>query len=146
MHAYRKDTEVHRWRQRANRSMFAVSIGASTGSWFTNYFLSHNRSHAQVWRVQKEKQLNFIASVKHTFCEGIFMEKLTKADFQRDLFEYHQRIWEAQKKLEALPDTASTYKERKKIKDKRRKLIAEISHVRNLCMLCEDALAEMEYD
>jgi hypothetical protein len=66
---------------------------------------------------------------------------LTDADILADIIAYEDRIGDAQEKLDALPADADTWKEKKKLKEKRRALGDEIRHVRNLINIAEEALS-----
>ena len=68
---------------------------------------------------------------------------LTRDEIIEDIKGFKDRIRIAKERLEALPSTASIYKERRNIKDQRRKLQQEITHVRGLISMAEEALGEI---
>ncbi len=68
------------------------------------------------------------------------MLELTKRDIQQDIEAFEGRIQIAMDKLSVLPSTASTPKERRGIRDRRRALLQEIEHVRALIALASEAL------
>ena len=51
---------------------------------------------------------------------------------REDIEKFNDQISKAQAKLAALPATAGTYKDRMKLKAKRKALVDDISHVRGL--------------
>ena len=69
---------------------------------------------------------------------------LTREIIEGDIVGFEARIQAARDKLSELPAAASTYKERKKLMDKRRKLQQEIKHVRGLISMAREALEQSE--
>ena len=65
---------------------------------------------------------------------------LTDADILADIIVFEDKIGAVQAKLDALPADAATWKEKKKLKEKRRALEDEIRHVRNMINIAEEAL------
>jgi hypothetical protein len=68
--------------------------------------------------------------------------KLTKEDVLNDIERFEKRIQITQEKLTALPQKATGYKERKKLKFKRRILRQEIEHVKRLIAIAKETLPE----
>ena len=66
---------------------------------------------------------------------------LTREDILRDIAGFEDRIRIAKEKRSALPASASTFEERKKIKNERQRLLNEIQHVNTLIGYPEEALA-----
>jgi predicted nucleic acid-binding Zn-ribbon protein len=68
---------------------------------------------------------------------------LTDDDIREDIREFEKRIQDARDKLATLPETATTLKARKKLKEKRYILTSEIEHVKRLVSIAEEALTEV---
>jgi len=68
--------------------------------------------------------------------------ELTRKDISNDIEVFKKRIRNAQEKLTALPQKASEFKERKKLKLKRRVLKQEIEHVQGLIAIASEALKD----
>lgn len=66
--------------------------------------------------------------------------ELTRRDILNDIEVFKERIRRAQEKLAALPEKANGYKERKKLRLKRRALKQEIERVNGLIMIAEAAV------
>ena len=64
---------------------------------------------------------------------------LTQADIAADIEAYQARIQSARDKLAAMPATASTYKEQKKLKTQRRAIQDNINHVFRILAYAEAA-------
>ena len=69
---------------------------------------------------------------------------LTRKDILTDIERFEDRIRRAKKKLAALPPMASSFKERNKLKTKRRQLIQEIEHVKGLIRIAKEAIGGTE--
>ncbi len=59
---------------------------------------------------------------------------------KQDIQKLNQRISDAKKKLNELPASASTWKDRKKLNARRHNLKSEIQHVKNLIEIAESSL------
>ncbi len=70
----------------------------------------------------------------------ISLLKLTRKEILNDIEVFKERIRAAEKKIAALPQKANGYKERKKLKLKRRVLEQEIEHVKGLIAIASEAL------
>jgi hypothetical protein len=68
---------------------------------------------------------------------------LTLENILKDIEGFKDRIYKAQQKLSALPKNVTGYRERKKIRFKRKTLEQEIEHVKRLILIARDALEEM---
>ena len=68
---------------------------------------------------------------------------LTNEDILEDIRAFEKRIQDAKAKLSELPETASTWQARKKLKEKRRIFILEIEHVHRLVSMAEEAIADV---
>jgi len=66
--------------------------------------------------------------------------KLIRKEILNDIEVFKERIRAAEKKLAALPQKANGYKERKRLKLKRRVLEQEIEHVNGLIVIARGAL------
>jgi chromosome segregation ATPase len=72
--------------------------------------------------------------------------KLTRKEILNDIEVFKERIRASEEKIAALPQKANEYKERKKLKFKRRALEQEIKHVNGLIAIARGALnAGVEY-
>jgi hypothetical protein len=69
--------------------------------------------------------------------------ELTRKDILNDIEGYKERISKAREKLLGLP-MATTVKDRRRIKEKRRILLAEIDHVRGLISIAGEALSQIK--
>jgi hypothetical protein len=67
---------------------------------------------------------------------------LTDEDIRGDIKGFEQRIQDARDKLSELPETAGTWKEQKKLKEKRYILTSEIEHVKRLIDIAQEALED----
>jgi hypothetical protein len=67
---------------------------------------------------------------------------LTDEDIREDIRGFEKRIQDARDKLSELPDTARTWKEQKKLKEKKRILTSEIGHVKRLIGIAKEALED----
>ena len=65
---------------------------------------------------------------------------ITDEGIRQDIEQFRERISKAQAKLNELPDTAWTPKDRKKLKTQRKVLVDEIAHVKGLINIAEEAL------
>jgi hypothetical protein len=68
--------------------------------------------------------------------------KLTRKEILNDIEVFKERIRAAEEKISALLQKAKGYKERKKLKFKRRALEQEIEHVKGLIAIAKEALME----
>lgn len=68
--------------------------------------------------------------------------KLTRKQILNDIEVFKERIRAAEKKIVALPQRANGYKERKKLKLKRRVLEQEIEHAKGLIAIASEALKD----
>jgi len=69
--------------------------------------------------------------------------KLTPQIIESDIEAYTARIVAAKMHLESLPATADNWKDRKKLKARRKALADEITHVKKLIVLAREALSEL---
>ena len=67
----------------------------------------------------------------------------TKEQIKSEIEEYEHRIRECRERLNLLPNTAPTFKERKKVKDTRRIILARIEQIGRMIVYAEDALNGM---
>jgi hypothetical protein len=70
------------------------------------------------------------------------MIEITKADVIADIIVFEDRIHLAKEKLKALPIDAGAWKEKKGLKAKRKALVDDVHHIRNLIKIAMEALAE----
>lgn len=68
--------------------------------------------------------------------------ELTRREIFNDIEVFKKRIRNAQEKLAVLPQLANGYKERKKLRLKRRVLKQEIEHVDGLISIASEALKD----
>ena len=68
--------------------------------------------------------------------------ELTKESLNADIAAFNKRIEDAKSQLLALPATASSWKERKRIASIRNRLMTEIDHVKRIRQYASDALAK----
>ena len=68
--------------------------------------------------------------------------QLTDEMIRSDIAGYEQRIETAQEKLAELPDSAASWKERKKIQDTKRALEGDIKHISHIIKYAIEALNE----
>jgi predicted nucleic acid-binding Zn-ribbon protein len=68
---------------------------------------------------------------------------LTNEDIQEDIRGFEKRIQDAREKLSKLPQKAVSWKEHKKLDEKKRILNEEINHVKNLISIAEEALTDV---
>lgn len=71
------------------------------------------------------------------------MKLLTDDELKEDLQGFYDRLQDARNKLSELPETAGTWKERKKLAEKKRILNDEIRHVHRLIDIAREALTEI---
>jgi len=69
---------------------------------------------------------------------------LTPEIIRADIEVYRARIKAARAHLEALPATASSWRDRKKLKARRKALADEIKHVQGLVAMAREALLDLE--
>ena len=69
---------------------------------------------------------------------------LTKESILADIDKFQYRVSDAERKLFELPKTATSFRDRKKIKKARRKLLYEIEHVNRMASYAREALAELQ--
>ena len=68
--------------------------------------------------------------------------KLTRKEILDDIEVFKERIRATEEKISALPQKANGYKERKKLKFKRKVLEQETEHVKGLIAIAKEALME----
>lgn len=68
--------------------------------------------------------------------------ELTEENILKDIEVFKKRIRNAQEKIAALPQKATGYKKRKKLKLKRRVLEQEIEHVKGMIAIASEALKD----
>ncbi len=68
---------------------------------------------------------------------------LTREDIQADIDQYQARIQSARDSLASLPAKSTDWKQRKKLKARRRVLQEEVDHVNRLIGYANKALSEM---